>query len=255
MLACMIPAEFTRPLFRPPDIAPCYCGSGLQFSVCCGHRGEPRDPPHGVRIIPGFVPADTCRQWVRYLESQPRRPLAVHGVKSSRPSHLSSHRDEGRITDEVNQGEVAEQIRNMVKDAYVGPISQEIDRRIEWFENPQVLRYQTGGLYKPHADSDLFNPQDRTWKKIVDRDVSLLIYLSQEFEGGELNFRQYHYSYKPKTGDLMFFPSHGQYAHQALPVRAGLRYAIVSWAAFRGEPRVLKVRPSNSIDLDQEDGC
>ncbi len=254
MLARMKAAQFTRPLFRPADTDSCFCDSGLQFSACCGNRGEPRDPPHGVRIFPGFVPTTTCRQWVRYLENQPRRPLAVHGLNASKPSHLSSLRDEGRITDKVNQGEVAEQIRNMVKDAYSGPISKEMERRIEWFENPQVLRYQTGGLYKPHSDSDLFNPQDRTWKKIIDRDVSLLIYLNQAFEGGELNFRQYHYSYKPKTGDLMFFPSHGHYAHQALPVRAGVRYAIVSWAAFRGEPRVLKVKPSNSIHLGQEDG-
>ena len=124
-----------------------------------------------------------------------------------------------------------------------------VARRIAWFENPQILRYEPGGLYGPHADSDHFIPEEGIWKKVIDRDVSILLYLNQQFEGGELSFRQFNYLYRPQAGDLLFFPSHGQYAHQALPIKLGIRYVIVSWAAFREEPRVLDLRPSDCIEL------
>jgi len=247
-------AESKRPLFRPLETDPCFCDSGVQFALCCGSKSETRKPPHGVRIIPEFLPLETCQQWVRYFEAQPRQALGVHGFNESRPSRLSQQSTSGRLSDKVKQGALSEQVKQTIQRAFLQQISQEMKRPVAWFENPQVLRYAPGGCYQPHADSDHFIARERIWQKIIDRDVSLLLYLNQEFEGGELNFRQYNYTYKPKTGDLIFFPSHGQYAHQALTVKSGIRYVIVSWAAFRDQPRVLNIRPDNCIDIDQGPG-
>ena len=245
----MTTVEITRPLFKPSRMDPCFCGSGRRFKACCGTMAEPRDPPHGIHLVPRFLPAQLCQEWVRQLESHPRQALGVHNLSEVEPAGLGREKISGRITDKVEQGNLSGDIVACVQRAFEVVIPGKLGRNIAWFENPQVLRYEPGGLYGPHADSDHFIPEEGTWKKVIDRDVSILLYLNQEFEGGELSFRQFNYVYRPKTGDLLFFPSHGQYAHQALPIKLGIRYVIVSWAAFRDEPRVLNLRPSDCIEL------
>ena len=248
--------DIKRPLFRMARTDACYCNSGKRFKSCCGSMAEPRDPPHGVVIVSDFLSSETCRKWVSYLETQPRRPLAVHNNDDSEPSGLAKERISGRVTDKVEQGELKDDIVAAVGHAYTRQVPNACGRSIEWYENPQVLRYEPGGLYGPHSDSDHFLPAEGMWQKVIDRDMSMLLYLNQEFEGGELTFRQFNYIYRPRAGDLLFFPSGGQYAHEALPVQSGLRYVIVSWAAFRDEPRVMSMRPADSIypEPDQEPG-
>jgi predicted 2-oxoglutarate/Fe(II)-dependent dioxygenase YbiX len=159
------------------------------------------------------------------------------------------HRDRGRVTDVVQQGDLTGLIETTVERAYLQHVTAALGEPIAWMETPQVLRYEAGGLYGPHADSDHFNPASGLWHRVLDRDASLLLYLNQDFEGGELSFAQFNYRYKPRRGDLLFFPSHGHYAHQALPVTAGVRYVIVSWAAYRNSPRVQPLPPEARIQL------
>lgn len=248
----VIDAAFLRPPLNVQRNDPCFCGSGKRFKSCCGSIATSRDPPFGVRVAHEFIDPDICGSWVGYLEDQPRRPLAIHESDSSRTAGLRLTQSSGRVTDKVEPGTLQPAIVSAVRRAYADTIPLATGRRIAWFENPQVLRYEPGGLYGPHADSDHFVPAEGRWKKVIDRDISLLIYLNQDFDGGELSFRQFNYRYRPRTGDLVFFPSHGHYAHQALPVRSGIRYVIVSWAACLDEPRVLDLRPSDCIDLSDE---
>lgn len=246
----MSETPFTRPRFQLQRTDPCYCGSGLRFKSCCGSLAEPREPPQGIHVVRDFVDAATCRDWITYLEDRPRSPLAVHGLDDSQPAGLSHQQTSGRVTDKVDQGECREAVVAAVRRAFDETVPDTLGRRIEWFENPQVLRYGPGGRYGPHADSEHFFPREGRWKKVIDRDVSILLYLNEDFTGGELEFRQFNYRYRPRAGDLLFFPSHGHYAHQALPVNTGTRYVVVSWAAYRDEPRVLPGWPSDSIFLD-----
>lgn len=241
---------FTRPRFHAQRTDPCFCGSGRRFKACCGSLAVPREPPKGVHVVPGFLDPAACAAWVGYFETQPRTPLAVHAIDADAPAGLALQHSSGRVTDKVELGERRAEIVTAVAAAFEGPVPATLGRRIEWFENPQVLRYGPGGRYGPHADSEHFLPAEGRWRKVIDRDVSILLYLNHDFTGGELEFQQFNFRYRPRTGDLLYFPSHGHYAHQALPVRSGVRYVIVSWAAFCDEPRVLDLRPSDSIYLE-----
>ena len=66
--------------------------------------------------------------------------------------------------------------------------------------------------------------------KVLDRDISLLLYLNDNYEGGKLKFTRLNYTYKPKAGDLVFFPSNHIFTHESTPLTVGVKWAIVSWA-------------------------
>ena len=58
--------------------------------------------------------------------------------------------------------------------------------------------------------------------------VSLVAYLNDDYEGGELNFGKLGISFKPKAGDLYIFPSTYLFSHRAMPVSSGLKYSVVT---------------------------
>lgn len=86
-------------------------------------------------------------------------------------------------------------------------------------ESCSMLRYGPGQEYRVHADHAPALP----------RVVSGIIYLNEDFEGGELEFPLLNYTYKPKAGDLVLFPSNYIYAHAAKPVTSGVRYCVVTF--------------------------
>jgi len=88
-----------------------------------------------------------------------------------------------------------------------------------WFENFNMLKYQSGQEYKPHYDGG--TPSRRH--------ISAIIYLNNDYEGGEIEFPRHGVKIKPQPGMLMLFPSNYAYTHQAYPVTNGSKYAIVTW--------------------------
>jgi len=58
--------------------------------------------------------------------------------------------------------------------------------------------------------------------------VSLVGYINDDYEGGELRFRLQGLTIKPEAGDLFIFPSNYMYPHQAMPVHSGVKYSVVT---------------------------
>lgn len=239
---------FVRPAFAPARNKPCFCGSGARFKNCCGSQQTGRPPPRHVRIVPGFIDDRSCQEWIAYLEQQERRNLGVIGIDEL--GRFRDEQDHNRITEEVKAQELREVINASVSRAYQTVITKAVGREFAWFERPQVLRYEPGGWYNIHADSEVLIPGGQSWAKNIDRDISLLIYLNGDMEGGALDFAFLNYAHQPQAGDLVFFPSDHRYAHQSLPVRSGFKYAVVSWAAFVEQPRVLNSPPEDAVMIE-----
>jgi hypothetical protein len=82
-----------------------------------------------------------------------------------------------------------------------------------------VLKYQTGQEYKQHVDAGTKN----------NRIVSMVMYLNDDYEGGNIEFPYLNFNLKPPANSMIFFPSNYIYAHIAHPVTEGTKYAVVQW--------------------------
>ena len=91
------------------------------------------------------------------------------------------------------------------------------------FESPRedlsLLRYQHGEEFKAHYDGPTK----------TGRSISPILYLNDNYEGGELEFVNFGLKIKPKAGSLYLFPANYAYTHIAHPVTNGTKYAIVTF--------------------------
>ena len=181
------------------------------------------------------------------LEQQPRGREVIFDSKTGKQQP-----DPGRVTHGVSLQAMHPEVLNLVAEAYIQVAEPEMHGHIEWFVYPSVLRYSAGGLYKTHADSEMFDPVTGLWTRVIDRDVSLLIYLNNDFTGGNITFPKFNFTYRPEVGDLLIFPSDHRYMHRAEVVYSGFRYAVVSWAHQQGKVRVQAELPGNTVFLHQK---
>jgi hypothetical protein len=86
-------------------------------------------------------------------------------------------------------------------------------------EGYNLLRYQTGEEYKAHYDGNT----------LQGRSISPILYLNDDYEGGELEFVNFGLKIKPEAGSFFLFPANFPYSHIAHPVTEGTKYAIVTW--------------------------
>jgi hypothetical protein len=111
------------------------------------------------------------------------------------------------------------QMHNLVNSAVTSYCTRYGIQEPFWHEAYNMLKYSTGHEYKPHYDGNTAG----------NRHISCIVYLNDEYEGGELEFPNFNVKIKPQKGMLVVFPSNFAYTHIAKPVTSGTKYAIVTW--------------------------
>ena len=130
------------------------------------------------------------------------------------------------ITDEMNK-----KFEQAVAGCFREHVAPKYKCHFKSYEPVQFLGYPVGGHYKGHNDGESFNYETRQWERIMERDVSFLFYLNDQYGGGELEFTDLGLTIKPKKGMMIAFPSYKDFAHKVHPVTWGHRYSLVSWVA------------------------
>jgi prolyl 4-hydroxylase len=129
-----------------------------------------------------------------------------------------------------------------------GPAVHALNRRVaaatgtdaKQGEPLQVLRYQPGQEYKPHFDALTGEPNQRI--------LTMLVYLNDDYEGGETVFLKTGLRFKGRKGDALLFRNalpdgraDEMTQHAGLPVTAGEKIIASRW--IRARPFVFPPPP------------
>jgi prolyl 4-hydroxylase len=105
-------------------------------------------------------------------------------------------------------------------------------------ESIHVVKYSVGEEYKDHHD--FFHPGEEYYEDEVNRGgqrlKTALVYLNDDFEGGETNFPNLNIKVDPKKGKLVLWDNikddgslDYDSLHAGLPVKSGYKYIAVIW--------------------------
>ena len=86
----------------------------------------------------------------------------------------------------------------------------------------QVLEYSSNQEYKFHHDTSN-DPNSKEYH----RQISIVLYLNDDFDGGGTEFP--HQTYKPSPGYGLFFPSNWSFPHSGQKVLSGKKRVAVTW--------------------------
>lgn len=111
-----------------------------------------------------------------------------------------------------------------------------------WRTQGHIVAYGTGARFGKHCDNDVnYQPGAEPDQQLAIRNVlGGLIYFNNsvdhiknknDFVGGEITFPYADYTYRPKAGDVLMFPSNYLGTHKVLPCTEGERYAYVGYFA------------------------
>jgi predicted 2-oxoglutarate/Fe(II)-dependent dioxygenase YbiX len=83
----------------------------------------------------------------------------------------------------------------------------------------QLVRYTEGQFFVDHTDTTEEFP----------RKISTLLYINDDYLGGEIVFTKLNLSLKPEKDTLIIFPSSSDFSHSAEPIISGTKYVIVGF--------------------------
>ncbi len=93
--------------------------------------------------------------------------------------------------------------------------------QLKRFSAPEILRYEPGGFYAPHADLGTGETSSRKLSAVA------LLSPPESYTGGELVFYPRFDPCPRKQGTLFLFPTY--LMHEVKPVSQGQRYTLVTW--------------------------
>jgi hypothetical protein len=179
-----------------------------------------------IRAIPGTCSVAEC-QWL-IAAAEPRLERATlynEGVGEGRTNQFA-------VLSLVNTDLVAEMIR--------ARIANEIGAPLPCLEVSQVLRYGLGEEFMLHCD--FLDPQANREEidRFGQRAATFLIYLNEDFEGGETSFPRLGIKHRGRTGDAVVFGNLGRdrmpdlrTQHAGLPPTRGEKWLFSQWVRDR----------------------
>jgi len=110
-----------------------------------------------------------------------------------------------------------------------------LDKRKLVPDTLQIVRWMRGYELHPHADRENPNgtPHNFPW-----RDFASVIYLNDNFPGGEIHWPNKNIEWKPEKGSLAVFPGTLEFLHGVREVPEGVRYTIASFYTYNQEKAI-----------------
>jgi hypothetical protein len=87
-------------------------------------------------------------------------------------------------------------------------------------------KWDVGGFASPHSDNSDHDGNPNAFE--INKYVGIL-YLNDNYEGGELYFPDHDISFKPKMGQYIMFPGGHENIHGVSEITKGTRYTMVSF--------------------------
>lgn len=89
--------------------------------------------------------------------------------------------------------------------------------KMHYKEAFNFVKYLPGKYFKIHGDHGPY----------YSCTVSAVVYLNDDYDGGEIEFVRQGLVVKPQAGDIVMFPSNYVYEHASLEVHSGIKYSVV----------------------------
>lgn len=187
-----------------------------------------------IFVIENYISKDTCNFLAKCFDSrvvETGRTGIMGGPSYSKTNNIKGASDGQNY---LNYLDVPEY--NVGVDIMSGLIDRTSKTISDHYNNPYYLKSMfwskmiTGGKNTLHMDNWYENFEGQLKPRPYNMyDRSGLLYLTDDYEGGELYFPKQDLKFKPKAGTFIFFEGNIDVPHEVLEVTKGTRCNIISF--------------------------
>lgn len=189
------------------------------------------NPALGINVYRNAIPKDTCDTYINVLESHlnGQTKWSWQGAQVTNSAEVDVQARNAKDFKFNSKGlgprdDENAALYNMHAGIFsiVKPCVDDYGRYwgvgIQSYEAFNFVKYEGAGThFKIHADH---GPTYVTT-------VSIVVYLNDDYEGGEIWFPRFDLSFKPQPGDIIVFPSTYVYEHASKDMISGTKYSVV----------------------------
>jgi hypothetical protein len=178
-------------------------------------------PRNKIIEIPDFVTSDTAAGMINYFESY-----------SSNWDHIAFYGSTGMglAPDDPNLKNYGLEpyFFEKIKNKYQESVEFIFGRKVRP-NTSHAQKWVVGGFAAPHSDNSDFEGTPNSFQ--INKYVAIL-YLNDDYEGGELYFPEHSIEFKPRANSLILFPGGVENIHGVKEITSGTRYTMVSFWDF-----------------------
>ena len=151
------------------------------------------NPLSYVLIRPNIINERGLKEIREHIEQTNKTDLSVFDPHKSNQTGEKEWTINKKVRDtqHVELGPLFPKISDLLKNTVKEVINPFYNIEIIESEIPQILSYGVGGHYSPHIDGESLwqSPKgELIWKKSINRDISMVFYLNDDYEGGDFIF-------------------------------------------------------------------
>jgi hypothetical protein len=162
-----------------------------------------------------FIPVEDQQKIIAYFEDKDH-PWSMSAFYESYGMSLLPDdpklEEYGLPRDYLNT--LTKRLQEYVEDAHQRPVKSVSNHAQKW---------EVGAFAPFHSDNTDMEGNWSAWEKSK---LVCLLYINDDYEGGELDFRDHDLTIKPKAGQLITFPGGILNVHQVKKVESGTRHTI-----------------------------
>ena len=178
--------------------------------------------PLGIFIVPDFFTPEECRQYVSRSEAAGYESATIQTRKGP-VLDITTRNNERLIVDNADLArELWLRLRGRIPLFLAGRQAIGINERFRFY------RYDPGQYFAPHTDGSFRRENGEESR------LTLLVYLNDDFEGGETAFADYIVT--PKRGMALAFRH--ELLHEGRVVDSGVKYVLRSDVMFNPAGRI-----------------
>jgi len=165
---------------------------------------------NNLRVYSNFISPEECKEIIDSIKNT--------SPSSQKPVQFSPEKKPLTFRKDWDRSKYIEKYTDIVK----GIIESHYPVRLKT-RSAKIAEWTKNDVYDLHINDLGINDFNN---------MSVTIYLNDDFEGGEYHFPVQNITFRPKVGDLIIFPGSQHYNHIISKVTSGSRYTIPLWYTF-----------------------
>lgn len=178
-----------------------------------------------IKIIENFIDQEDATRLIDYIEKNKLNKSKFVYYEYLKTEE--SQQAQSRVPEDFSINDHEE-----VKDIYIRYAKKFIEESKTFFKNSEGIGLFAQWLTMYGIGNELPRHRDNH-EGAEEINFSAVIYLNDDFTGGELLLEDFEYLHKPKALSIIIF--HPTYWHEIKPILSGKRYAMPIWGTLNDE--------------------